>query len=181
MRIPTQYIAALGDPQATSGNGAQGWGLWSIDPGPRGVWLKNYDQLEANGGIAPAKWRFDPGEWWVDENGLLMEKPDFPVSPGKYVVTGDRETISILTIHSADANGDRRWELDFGATLYDVTHLPCRSARYTASDGGAVCSPALARQSEFPVSPGGVMPSVQGCDKLDYSVLFVIGVAVEDT
>ncbi|HKE23646.1 MAG TPA: hypothetical protein VKB88_14880, partial [Bryobacteraceae bacterium] len=28
-RIEPQYIAALGDPGATSGNGAQLWGLWS--------------------------------------------------------------------------------------------------------------------------------------------------------
>ena len=28
-RIEPQYIAALGDPGATSGNGAQSWGLWS--------------------------------------------------------------------------------------------------------------------------------------------------------
>jgi hypothetical protein len=31
-----------------------------------------------------------------------------------------------LTIHA-----DERWELADGATLYDVTHLPCRAARYT--------------------------------------------------
>ena len=34
-RIPTQFIAALGDPGATFGNGAQSWGLWRRDPGPR--------------------------------------------------------------------------------------------------------------------------------------------------
>lgn len=178
-RIPTQYIAALGDPGANSGDGAQTWGLWRVDPGPRGVWLKNYDQLEATGGITPAKWQFDPGEWWVDENGLLMEKPDFPLPPGKYVVTGDRETVSILTIHSKDESGDRRWELDFGATLYDVTHLPCRSAKYTSADSSNACSPALAQQTSFPVKPGGIMPAVQGCSKQDYSVLFVIGIEAE--
>ena len=32
--IPTQYIAALGDPGATSGTGAESWGLWPEDPGP---------------------------------------------------------------------------------------------------------------------------------------------------
>ena len=51
-RIPTQYIAALGDPNASSGNNAQTWGLWSVDPGPRGVKLKHYEQLEAAGGVA---------------------------------------------------------------------------------------------------------------------------------
>jgi hypothetical protein len=60
-----------------------------------------------------------------------MEQPDFPVPPRKYLVTGYHEVTAVLTIHPADKNGDRRWELDNGATLYDVTHLACRSARYT--------------------------------------------------
>ena len=44
-RLPrTQFIAALGDPSASEGiidtanDGA--WGIWALDPGPRGVWLK---------------------------------------------------------------------------------------------------------------------------------------------
>ena len=40
-RIPIQSIAALGDPQALSGTGAQEWGLWRKDPGPRGVWMRD--------------------------------------------------------------------------------------------------------------------------------------------
>ena len=32
-RIEPQFIAALGDPAATSGNGAQAWGFWTR-PGP---------------------------------------------------------------------------------------------------------------------------------------------------
>mgnify|MGYP003679395504 CR=1 FL=1 len=48
-RIPTQYIAALGDPTATSGNNANDWGLWRKDPGPRGVRLKNFELLLADG------------------------------------------------------------------------------------------------------------------------------------
>ncbi len=39
--VPLQYIAALGDPKAMSGMGAQTWGLWRVDPGPRGVRLKD--------------------------------------------------------------------------------------------------------------------------------------------
>ena len=35
-RIPIQYIAALGDPQSSSGNNAHEWGIWPLDPGPRG-------------------------------------------------------------------------------------------------------------------------------------------------
>ena len=36
-RIEPQYIAALGDPGATSGNGAQSWGLWSSRTPARAV------------------------------------------------------------------------------------------------------------------------------------------------
>eukprot|EP00928_Gymnodinium_smaydae_P038469 TRINITY_DN26532_c0_g1_i1.p1 TRINITY_DN26532_c0_g1~~TRINITY_DN26532_c0_g1_i1.p1 ORF type:complete len:172 (+),score=23.11 TRINITY_DN26532_c0_g1_i1:57-572(+) len=167
-RVQTQFIAALGDPSASSGTGADQWGIWRIDPGPRGVRLHHYKQLEAAGGTAPAGWKFDKNDWWLEEHGLIMEKPDFPIPAGKYAVTGDREITTILTI---DGNGG--WKLDRG-TLYDVTHLPCRSARYTpaTSDG----SPAKANPADFPVTPGGPMPSVPGCEKRDYAVVFVVGV-----
>jgi hypothetical protein len=178
-RISTQFIAALGDPGASSGSGAQSWGLWRLDPGPRGVRLDNYEQLKAAGGIAPAEWKFDSTDWWVEENGLIMEKPDFPVPPGKYIVTGDREVTTVLTIHSMDKDGARRWELANGAKLYDVTHLPCRSARYTPATSENSCSPARAQKTAFPVKPGGPMPPVEGCNKQDYAVLFVIGVATD--
>ncbi len=174
-RSATQYIAALGDPGATSGNGAQLWGLWPLDPGPRGVKLNRYQSLKDAGGVAPARWKFDETDWWLEEHGLIMEPPTVPLLPGKYLVTGGRKVTAVLTIHTTDSQGDRRWELDSGATLYDVTHLACRSARYTpASDGS--CSPANAKQSAFPVAPGGVMPPVEGCTKQDYAVLIVIGV-----
>ncbi|MGI9302956.1 MAG: hypothetical protein ACR2RB_09635 [Gammaproteobacteria bacterium] len=179
-RIPTQFIAALGEPDATSGSGAQSWGLWRLDPGPRGVWLDNYEQLKAADGVAPARWKFDSTDWWLEENGLIMEKPDFPVPPGKYVVTGDREVTTVLTLHPTDKDGARRWELEDGAKLYDVTHLPCRSARYTPATSGNSCSPARAQKSAFRVTPGAPMPPVEGCNKQDYAVLFVIGVAVEN-
>ena len=110
-RVPTQFIAALGDPAATSGSGAQTWGLWRRDPGPRGVWLRNYESLKASGGHA-GDWRFDGSDWWLEEHGLIMEKPDFPVPPGKYVVTGEREVTTVLTVHPRDEDGDQRWELD---------------------------------------------------------------------
>ncbi len=179
-RIPTQFIAALGDPGATSGNGAQSWGLWRLDPGPRGVWLNDYEQLEAAGGVTPAQWKFDIKGWWLEENGLIMEEPDFPLPPGKYMVTGGREVITTLTVHPTDMDGNRRWQLDRGANLYDVTHLRCRSARYTPATGNNSCSPARANKAAFPVTPGGLMPFVEGCNKQDYTVLFVIGVAVEN-
>ena len=178
-RIPTQFIAALGDPGATSGSSAQTWGLWGEDPGPRGVQLDDYAQLKAAGGLAPAQWTFDTADWWLEEHGLIMEKPDFPLSPGKYLVTGGREVTAMLTIYPMDKDGAQRWELDKGAKLYDVTHLPCRSARYAPAAKASSCSPEKAKQSEFPVKPGAAMPAVEGCTKQDYAVLFVIAVAEE--
>jgi hypothetical protein len=83
----TQYIAALGAPTATSGTDAETWGFWSVDPGPRGVWSTDYADLLATGGQAPAGWQFDPASWWLEEHGLLMESPSFPLPPGQYVVT----------------------------------------------------------------------------------------------
>ena len=62
-RIATQFIAALGDPGATSGSGAQLWGLWPLDPGPRGVELNRYQRLKDAGGVAPARWQFDDTDW----------------------------------------------------------------------------------------------------------------------
>ncbi len=179
-RIPTQFIAALGDPAATSGRGAQSWGLWRVDPGPRGVRLDNYEQLKAAGGIAPALWGFDSTDWWLEENGLIMENPDFPVPAGKYIVTGNREVVTMLTVHPIDKDGTARWELEDGAKLYDVTHLACRSARYTPATSDNSCSPARAPKNAFRVTPGALMPPVEGCNKQDYSVLFVIGVSVEN-
>ena len=174
-RIPTQYIAALGDPKSKSGTGAEAWGLWAVDPGPRGVRLSRYASLKAAGGVAPAQWRFDAADWWLEENGLIMEPPSFPVPAGKYVVTGDREVTAVLTVHPKDASGATRWELDQDATLYDVTHLKCRSARYTPAAGKNSCSPEKASQNDFPVTPGAAMPPVESCNKQDYEVLIVIG------
>ncbi len=179
-RIPTQFIAALGEPGATSGGGAQLWGLWAVDPGPRGVRLSRFAQLKNAGGVAPALWQFDAADWWLEENGLIMEQPNFPVPPRKYVVTGDRDVTAVLTIHPPDKNGDRRWELDNGANLHDVTHLGCRAARYMPATGAGSCTPANARQTGFPVVPGGAMPMVEGCTKQDYAVLIVIGLALGD-
>jgi hypothetical protein len=173
-RVPTQYIAALAPPDARSGNNAETWGLWRQDPGPRGVRLKYYDRLE--NGVAPAGWHHDNSAWWLEEHGLLMESPDFPMPAGVYLVTGDREVTSVLTVLAASADGRQRWELADGATLYDVTHLRCRSAVYTPAKAGGSCSPTAARESDFPVAPGAAMPPVADCAKQDYQVLIVIGV-----
>ncbi len=176
-RVRTQFIAALGDPDATSGTNANSWGLWRQDPGPRGVRLNRFDQLVAAGGVAPAKWQFDAKEWWLEENGLIMEPPEFPLSTGQYLVTGNREVTTVLTVHPMSADGSQRWDLADGASIYDVTHLRCRSARYTSAGQSGTCSPSEARISDFPVTPGAAMPPVDGCDKQDYAVLFVIGIA----
>ena len=176
--IPTQYIAALGDPGATSGVGAESWGLWREDPGPRGVRLTGYAALKADG-VAPAQWKFDRSDWWLEEHGLIMEQPEFPLPPGRYVVTGGREATAVLTVHPSGDDGVQHWELDNGATLYDVTHLRCRSARYTPAADNS-CSPDKAPMTAFPVAPGMPMPPVEGCNKQDYEVLIVIGMAVDD-
>lgn len=176
-RYPTtRFIAALGDPDAPSGTGAESWLLWRDDPGPRGVFLKDYDKrLASNNNVAPAGWTFNPQDWWVEEHGLIMSTPeplprkslkDNLVIPQKtYLVTGAREVTTPLTVYD-----DGRWELEKGS-LYDVTHLPCRSAAYR----GAACKPESANLRDFPVRPGAEMPSISGCDKQDYAVLFVLG------
>ena len=172
--IPLQYIVALGDPGTNSGSGAESWGLWREDPGPRGCRLENYEQLKTTG-TAPAQWKFDSADWWLEEHGAIMEKPDFPLPPGKYVVTGGREVTIVLTVYPMDKDGKERWQLDNNAKLYDVTHLPCHAARYTPSTEKGSCSPEKVEKAAFPVAPGVSMPSVQGCNKKDYAVLFVVG------
>ncbi|KAL7554409.1 hypothetical protein ACHAWF_017858 [Thalassiosira exigua] len=178
-RYPSiRFIAALGDPTASSGKGAETWGLWRDDPGPRGVYLREYDRrLGSNDNVAPAGWKFDPSDWWVEEHGLIMSTPKpLPrksldkvtrevVPEKKYVVTGDRAVTTVLTVRE-----DGGWELEKG-TLYDVTHLPCRSAAYR----GEACAPKNANLRDFPVKPGAEMPKIDGCEKQDYAVLFVLG------
>jgi len=126
-RIPTQFIAALGDPESNSGMGVENWGIWEKDPGPRGVWLNDYENLVKSEGISPAGWKFDSNDWWLEEHGLLMEAPQFPLSPGRYLVTGGRLISTVLNIETPDSTGSIKWSLDDkNSKLYDVTHLPCR-------------------------------------------------------
>jgi hypothetical protein len=174
----TQYIAALGDSGATSGEDAQDWGFWELDPGPRGVWSTDFAGLLANGGKAPAGWQFELGSWWLEEHGLIMEAPAFPLPAGAYVVTGGRETTAVLTVEAPDAEGRQSWTLSDGATIYDVTHLGCRAAVYTAAAGEA-CTPDKTPTDVFPMDPGRAMPMVEGCEKQDYQVLIVIGRMVD--
>lgn len=174
-RIEPQYIAALAEPGAKSGTGAQSWGIWTVDPGPRGSQLDSYEQLKASGGVTPAGWKFDAADWWLEEHGLIMEKPAFPLPPGKYAVTGGRKVTTVLTIHPKDKDGNQRWELADGATVYDVTHLGCRAARYQPAAANKSCSPATVRATGFPVTPEIPMPVVNGCRKQDYPVLIIVG------
>jgi len=163
----TQFIVALGDPTSNSGSNINEWGLWRQDPGPRGVSLEDYTRdIVDNNGVAPSGWTFDGNNWWLEEHGLIMEAPEFPLEAGRYLVTGGRELTTSLTV----TNGGR-WNLEEG-TLYDVTHLPCRSAKYASPEGD--CSPLTAKQDDFPVRPGAEMPAVGGCNKQDYAVIFVI-------
>ena len=176
--IDTQFIAALGTPDQSRGTNGADWGLWEKDPGPRGVWLKLYPALQS-AGVAPAGWKFDAGDWWLEEHGLIMEQPVFGLAPGQYLVTGGREATVALTIGPLQADGSQSWELADGATLGDVTHLGCRAGRYKPEVTGAACSPAGAASKFFPITPGNPMPAVASCAKQDYAVLFVVGVADE--
>lgn len=176
--IPAHYIAVLADPDANSGNNAETWGYWPLDPGPRGVNLNNYHDLLAAGGVAPANWQFDSSAWWLEEHGLIMEAPDFPLPPGEYLVTGGRQVLSALIVHPADDNGNQRWELEHDATVHDVTHLGCRSAVYTPSSTEEMCTPENAPRDAFRVAAGEPMPPVAGCHKQDYAVLIVIGLPI---
>lgn len=173
-QIDTQFIAALAAPTEARGTNAHLWGLWEKDPGPRGVWLSLAPALAA-AGIAPAGWAYDPQEWWLEEHGLIMEKPKFPLPPATYVVTGGRALTTTLTIGASTAEGTQPWSLAEG-TIADVTHLACRAAVYTP-EAATQCTPAEARPYDFPVTPGATMPPVAGCHKRDYAVLFVIGMA----
>ena len=176
---PAHYIAALADPDANSGNNAETWGYWPLDPGPRGVRLENYEQLLASGGVAPSQWQFDSSAWWLEENGLIMEAPQFPLSPGEYLVTGGRQALSVLSVFPADENGNQRWQLDNNATVHDVTHLGCRSAVYTPYSTDQMCTPENAPRNAFRVTAGDPMPPVAGCQKQDYAVLIVVGLPID--
>lgn len=175
----TQYIAALGEKSAISGNDAQTWGFWSVDPGPRGIWITNYDDLLANAGLAPDGWQFDNASWWLEEHGLLMESPSFPLPAGAYVVTGGREATAVLTVSAPGADGKQAWSLSDGVSLNDITHFACRAAVYTPTTKGQSCTPDKTNTDVFPMRPDISMPQVEGCSKQDYQVLIVTGMMVE--
>jgi hypothetical protein len=95
---------------------------------------RNADHVaQAAGGTAPAGWTFDKvsqlqacelistchtgcvlqSDWWLEEHGLVMEKPSFPLPAGKYMVTGDREVTTELTVSE-----DNKWSLKQGVQLH---------------------------------------------------------------
>jgi len=177
--IPTQYIATLASAEEKSGTGAEKWGLWRVDPGPIGVWLRFYQFLQKAGNIAPAGWRFDIDDWWLDENGLIMKAPEFPIPPGQYYVTNGEDNISKLTVEKPDPDGKQAWSLSDGKSISDITHGPCRSARYTPKNGSRTCSPKNANRDVFPLKPGEHPPYVEGCNRKNYAVLIVFALPNE--
>jgi hypothetical protein len=101
---PLQFIAALGDGKASSGSGAQDWGLWRKDPGPRGVRLagcvptatasrpsatrRNRSQRLAKAGKADAGWTFDAKDWWLEEHGASKPPRARPVGRAPFASHG---------------------------------------------------------------------------------------------
>jgi len=175
-RVRSQYIAALGPTDANSGDNAHTWGHWPVDPGPIGVRLRDFEKLESNGGVGPMGWAFDPDDWWLDENGLIMMAPNFPMPSGRFLVTNAIDNVALLTVAAPDADGKQAWDLSDERTLDDVTHKKCRSARYHAASEGADCTPAQADQGVFPLAPDQDPPDVAGCDRLVYSVPIIFAV-----
>ena len=43
-----------------------------------------------NDGKIPAGWKFDPNDFSIEEFGRVIEKPDFPLNPGRYMVMWKR-------------------------------------------------------------------------------------------
>ena len=86
------------------------------------------------------------------------------------------ENISLLTVEEADADGKQAWSLNDDKTIGDVTHGPCRSARYTPEGESGSCSPKYADRSAFPLKPGESPPLVSGCNRKNYAVLIVFAV-----
>ena len=138
-----------------------------------------YEELKARDYVHLAGWRFDVDDWWLDENGILMKHPDFPMPPGIYLVSNGEDKAGLLTVEEPDERGGQAWSLSRETTIADVTHGPCRSARYTPLGEFGSCSPADVDQSIFPLQLGDQPPEVPGCHRTQYAVLIVIGVAEE--
>jgi hypothetical protein len=105
---------------------------------------------------------------------LIMKAPEFPIPAGQYYVTNGEENISLLTVEEADADGKQAWSLTDDKTIGDVTHGPCRSARYTPESESGSYSPKYADRSAFPLKPGEAPKLVSRCNKKNYAVLIVL-------
>jgi len=105
--------------------------------------------------VAPSQSKFEAADRWLEENGLIMEQPSFPLLPRKYLVTGDLKVTTMPTIQPKDKEGNQRWKI-----------LGCRSAPYTPATNSS-CSPANFGTTGCPVNPGAAMPVVNGCRKPD--------------
>jgi hypothetical protein len=51
------------------------------------------------GGVAPSNWRFDSRDWWLGGARPHHGEADVPARAGRYLVTGDREVTSVLTVY----------------------------------------------------------------------------------
>ena len=89
------------------------------------------------------------------------------------------ENISLLTVEKPDAEGKQAWSLTDDKTIGDVTHGPCRSARYTPEGESGSCSPKYADRSAFPLKPGESPPLVSGCNRKNYAVLIFFAVPAD--
>ena len=64
--------------------------------------LDHYPQLNATG-VARAQWKFDASDWRLEEDGLIMEKPTFPLTPGDGPAF--REGLPQAGLHGTDRRG----------------------------------------------------------------------------
>ena len=80
-RVPMQFIAALGDPGSCEGTGVSQWGLWRVDPGPRGVSLQDYEMVKAMGGFTPAGWTFDAGRATTNTSHITLSTLGYQTIP----------------------------------------------------------------------------------------------------
>ena len=108
-----------------------------------------------------------------------MRAPEYPISAGQYHVTNGENHISPLTNDTPDKDGKQDWSLSDGKTRKDVTHGPCRSARYTSVGASGTCTPEKANLSDFPLAPGVDVPAIGMCNRQIYAVLIVFGYPFE--
>ena len=85
-----------------------------------------------------------------------------------------------VQVEKPDEEGKQAWSLSDGKTIAEVTHGPCRSARYTPKKNSGTCSPKNANRMAFPLKPGEAPPYVQGCNRKNYAVLIVFALPIKN-